>query len=381
MIYFDNAATSLQKPSPVPEAVAYAITHFGGVGRGTHEAAILASQAVYRARGQVARLFGAPSARCVSFTSNATEALNIAIEGLLQPGDHAITSAASHNSVLRPLYRKQQNGCTLSIAPIGADGSLDYDAFASLFTPAARLVVMTHSSNLTGDVYDIAHIATICREHDALLLVDVAQTAGLIPIDMGADGIDVFAFTGHKSLYGPQGTGGLCVREGLEIPPLLSGGSGTHTFDKQHPTFMPEALEAGTLNSHGIAGLSAGLDYLEDQGIDDLHRRTLAVADRFVEGVRALGNVQLYGAQEGTDRSGIVALNIDGYDSAQVSDYLSTEHNIATRSGAHCAPLMHEALGTTDRGIVRFSFSSFNTFDEVDRALEALKSLIRKDRS
>ena len=332
--------------------------------------------AVYRCRGQVARLLGGPDAKHVAFASNATEALNIVICGLLHAGDHAITTAASHNSVLRPLFRKQdEEGVELSVLPVAPDACIDYDAFDALFQPNTRLAVFTHASNLTGDVYDIARLAAIAHAHGALVAVDTAQTAGLIPIDMAAQGLDVVAFTGHKSLYGPQGTGGLCLAESVDIPAFKVGGSGTHSYDRHHPDFMPEHLEAGTLNAHGIAGLSAGLSYIERTGIDAIRARTQELAARFEEGVRGLPGVTLYGGHADIDRCGIVALNIGDVDSAAVSDALSVHYGICVRAGAHCAPLMHEALGTSRQGAVRFSFSHFNTDDEIERGIEAVSDL------
>lgn len=378
MMYFDNAATTRTKPPEVAQAVARAIDSFGGVGRGVHEASLDAGMTVFRARQKISDLFGGPGARQVAFASNATEALNIAIEGLLKPGDHAATTAASHNSVLRPLFRLQDAGdIDLNVVDIQPDGSLDYEAFRAAFRSNTRVAVVTHASNLTGDVYDIALMAQIAHEHGALLVVDVAQTAGIMPIDMAAQGIDVVCFTGHKSLFGPQGTGGLVVSEGVDIAPLKVGGSGTHSYDREHPAFMPERLEAGTLNAHGIAGLLAGVNYIEDQGIAAIRSATQSLASRFEAGVRELDGVSVYGGG-GIDRTGIVALNVGDVDSAVVADALNAEFGMCTRAGAHCAPLMHEALGTERQGAVRFSFSHFNTVEEVDAALAAMRELAKE---
>lgn len=382
MIYFDNAATTRMKPAQVARAVADAIGDFGGVGRGVHEASLDAGMTVYRARATAAELFGAPSPSRVSFTCNVTESLNIVIAGLLHAGDHAITTAASHNSVLRPLYRKQdEEGVELSILPVAPDASIDYVAFDELFRPNTKVVAITHASNLTGDVYDIARMARICHEHHALLVVDAAQTAGAYPIDMAASGIDVLCFTGHKSLFGPQGTGGLCVREGLEIPPFKVGGTGFHSYDRKHPDRMPESLEAGTMNAHGIAGLLAGMRYIQDKGIDVIKAETDALTNRFEAGVRDLPDVRLYGGHGGISRTGIVVLNVGDVDSAEVADALSNEFGICTRAGAHCAPLMHEALGTDRQGAVRFSFSHFNTAAEIDAGIDAMRAIAEDVRS
>ena len=375
MIYFDNAATTMQKPPQVAEAVVRAIQSFGGVGRGVHEASLDAGMTVFAARQKLSDLFDGPGPRRVAFTCNATEALNIAICGLLAQGDHAVTTAASHNSVLRPLFRAEDRGIAqVTVVPIAPDGSLDYGAFDAAFRPDTRLAVVTHASNLTGDVYDIGRMAEIAHAHGALLVVDAAQTAGAVPIDMADQGIDVLCFTGHKSLFGPQGTGGLCLAEGVEVDAFKVGGSGTHSYDRQHPSFMPEHLEAGTLNAHGIAGLLAGLEYIEGAGVDVIHAETLALADRFEQGVRAVPGIRLYGGG-GIDRTGIVCLNIGDADSALVADMLNTAYGICTRAGAHCAPLMHGALGTETQGAVRFSFSHFNTEAEIDAGIAAVAAL------
>lgn len=376
MIYFDNAATTMTKPPEVAEAVARAINTFGGVGRGAHDAALSADLMVYRARTQIAKLFNGPDAKNVAFGLNVTEALNIVICGLLHEGDHALTTAASHNSVLRPLMRKhEEEGVGLSIAPIRPDGSLDYDAYEASFQPNTKLVVVTHASNLTGDVYDIARMAKAAHGHGALFVIDAAQTAGVVPIDMQAQGIDIVCFTGHKSLYGPQGTGGLCLGEGVEIPAFKEGGTGVHSYDLRQPDFMPEHLEAGTLNAHGIAGLSAGLDYIEKHGVEAIGAKAEQLAERFEAGVRDFPGVCILGGHADVGRTGIVALNVGDVDSGVVSDELSHRYEICTRPGAHCAPLMHRALGTDQQGAVRFSFSHFNTEEEVDAGIAAMKEI------
>lgn len=376
MIYFDNAATTMIKPPTVAQAVAAAIGSFGGVGRGAHDASLSADLTVFRARSQIAHLLGAPDAKLVAFSLNVTEALNIAITGLLHTGDHAITTAASHNSVLRPLYRAQEErGVALSIVPVAPDASIDYEAFERSFTPATRVVAVTHASNLTGDIYDVERMARIAHQHNAIIIVDAAQTAGSHAIDMQAQGLDIVAFTGHKGLYGPQGTGGLAQLRDYGIPPYSVGGSGTHSYEHNHPAFLPERLEAGTPNAHGIAGLSAGLAYIEETGVEGIGAFTGQLADRFEAGVRTIDRVTVYGGQGGIGRCGIVALNIGDVDSAEVADVLNVEFGICTRAGAHCAPLMHEALGTDRQGAVRFSFSSFNTADEVDEGIRAVAAI------
>lgn len=379
MIYFDNAATTLQKPPQVAEAVACALTSFGGVGRGVHPASLAAGMAVYDARARVAELLGAPSAARVAFALNVTMALNTAIDGLLAPGEGAVTTAASHNSVLRPLFRaRDERGCWIEVAGIRPDASLDWESYKRALARGPKLVVVTHASNLTGDVYDVARMARMAHEAGALFVLDAAQSAGALPVDMSALGVDVLCFTGHKSLFGPQGTGGLCVADGVDIPPFVEGGSGVHSYDERHPRFMPEALEAGTVNAHGLAGLAAGVSFLQEVGVENVHTHLARLTRAFEAGVRDVPGVCILGGHGGVDRSGIVALNVGDADSAQVADRLAQEFDICVRAGAHCAPLMHRALGTERQGAVRFSFSWFNTAAEVEAAVQALASVARE---
>jgi len=375
MIYLDNAATTLHKPPQVMDAVVRAMTAMGNAARGAHGGALEAARTVYNTRVKLARLFGCPRPDHVIFTANSTEALNIAISGLIRPGDHVITTDCEHNSVLRPLYRLEEGGAALDVVPADRLGRVAYEDLEALLRPDTRAVVCTHASNLTGNVLDIARIGEMARRRGALLIVDASQTAGALPIDMEAMGIDVLCFTGHKGLMGPQGTGGLCVRPGVEIEPWKVGGSGVHSYDRRQPREYPTRLEAGTLNGHGIAGLSAALDFLQEVGLEAIEAKERALMDRFYQAVSAMDGVTVYGDFSQARRSAIVALNIRDYDSAAVSDELSETYGIATRPGAHCAPRMHRALGTTDRGAVRFSFSWFNTQEEVDEAIRAVGQL------
>ena len=375
MIYLDNAATTLHKPPQVMDAVVRAMTAMGNAARGAHGGALEAARTVYNTRVKLARLFGCPRPDHVIFTANSTEALNIAISGLIRPGDHVITTDCEHNSVLRPLYRLEEGGAALDVVPADRLGRVAYEDLEALLRPDTRAVVCTHASNLTGNVLDIARIGEMARRRGALLIVDASQTAGALPIDMEAMGIDVLCFTGHKGLMGPQGTGGLCVRPGVEIEPWKVGGSGVHSYDRRQPREYPTRLEAGTLNGHGIAGLSAALDFLQEVGLEAIEAKERALMDRFYQAVSAMDGVTVYGDFSQARRSAIVSLNIRDYDSAAVSDELSETYGIATRPGAHCAPRMHRALGTTDRGAVRFSFSWFNTQEEVDEAIRAIGQL------
>ena len=378
LIYLDNAATTLRKPSQVAEAVAQAIQTAGNAARGAHGASLQASRTVYETRQKLARLLRCPRPDHVVFTSNSTMALNIAIQGLLSPSDHAITTDLEHNSVLRPLYALQAQGMGLDFVRADRQGHIRLEDLASLFRPNTRAVVCTHASNLTGDMPDVARIAEIAHAHGALLILDASQTAGTMPVDMTALGVDVLCFTGHKGLMGPQGTGGLCIRPGVDIRPLLRGGSGVHSFDREQPCDYPTRLEAGTLNSHGIAGLDAAVDYLLEVGVEAICQKEQALMRRFYEGVRHTDGVTVYGDFTAKHRAAIVSLNIRDWDSAEVSDVLYADYGIATRPGAHCAPRLHEALGTVRQGAVRFSFSVFNSEDEVDMAIQEVKELAQR---
>ena len=375
MIYLDNAATTLRKPPCVVEAVVQAMNSMGNASRGAHSGALSASRTVYDARCKTAQLFDCSRPDHVIFTCNSTEALNIALKGIFRRGDHVITTDLEHNSVLRPLYQLEEAGeIALSFVPADACGRPDYSAFESLIREDTRAIVCTHASNLTGNVVDLARVGKIAHAHGLLLVADASQTAGVVPIHMEEMGVDILCFTGHKGLMAPQGTGGLCIREGVEIRPFKVGGSGIHSYDRAQPAPYPTRLEAGTLNSHGIAGLSAALDFLAEVGVDAIREKETRLTERFLRGVRQIPGVRLYGDFEG-EHTAVVALNIGEEDSAVISDLLFEDYGIATRPGAHCAPRMHQALGTVEQGAVRFSFSWFNTEEEVDAAIRAVAEL------
>lgn len=379
MIYLDNAATTMHKPKEVIDAVVEAMTSLGNAGRGANEASLSAARIIYGAREKLCRFFNGEDPRQIVFTSNSTESLNIAIKGLLEPGDHVITTMLEHNSVLRPLYEMEKKGVALTIIRADKKGRFSLEEMEAAIRPETKMIVCTNGSNLTGNYVDIGKVGEMAHRHDVLFVVDASQTAGVFPIDVRNMQVDVLCFTGHKGLLGPQGTGGMYVREGLAIRPLKSGGSGVQTYSKTHPREMPTALEAGTLNGHGIAGLRAAVEYIEKTGLDNIRAKEQELMWRFYEGVKEIPGVTVYGDFHSRERCAIVSLNIGDYDSSEVSDALLTEYGISTRPGGHCAPLMHEALGTVEQGAVRFSFAHSNTEEEVDIAINAVRELATEE--
>lgn len=379
MIYLDNAATTMHKPKEVIDAVVCAMSSMGNAGRGANEASLSASRIIYDTREKLCRFFHGENPRQIVFTNNSTESLNIAIKGLLNPGDHVIATMLEHNSVLRPLYEMKEKGVGLTIIESDKNGRFRLEDMEAAIRPNTKMIVCTNGSNLTGNYVPLKPVGELAKKHDILFVVDASQTAGVFPIDVQDMMIDVLCFTGHKGLLGPQGTGGMYVKEGIKIRPLKTGGSGVQTYSKTHPAEMPTALEAGTLNGHGIAGLHAAMSYLEETGVDHIRAREQELMWRFYEGVKDIPEITIYGDFSTKERCAIVTLNIGEYDSSEVSDALLTEYSISTRPGGHCAPLMHEALGTVEQGAVRFSFSHYNTEEEVDTAIEAVRELAKDE--
>lgn len=383
MIYLDNGATTLYKPECVIDAVVNAMRTQGNASRGAHGATLSASRVVYDARVKIAKFFNFDKPSNVIFTCNSTEALNIAINGIVKNDNKVITTDTEHNSVLRPLYHlKKSRNIDLQFVNADKKGILDMSQFEKICDDKTKVVVVNHISNLTGNVNDIKTISKITHKVGAILIVDGSQSAGTRPVDMKELGIDVYCFTGHKSLLGPQGTGGLLVGDGIEIDAWKRGGSGVKTYEEEQPLEYPTRLEAGTLNSHGIAGLSAAIDYLNDVGVDNIEKKEKDLTEYFynevikIDGVKVYGDFSWVGDGKPTmQHAAIVSLNVKDYDSGEVSDALSNDYGIATRPGAHCAPRLHIALGTKHQGAVRFSFSYFTTKEELDAAISALKEI------
>lgn len=374
-IYLDNAATTLKKPQSVKEAVINAMDNLGSDGRGVNSFSLGAARNIYAVRDKLNDLFDGYGAEYAAFANNATTALNTAINGLINNGDTVVTTVTEHNSVLRPLYRlKSEKNISLKIIGL-KDGILDYDGLKAAIEKRPEAVIVTHASNLTGMINDIGYIGSICRQNGAKFIVDCAQTAGILPISMKNSFIDILCFTGHKGLYGPQGTGGLLINPDIKLRPLTVGGSGIMTFSTTHPDIMPTALEAGTLNTPGICGLGAGIDFINETGLENIFGRITALTERFSEGIKDIENITVY--KSGAKRVGTVALNINGADSAIVGNLLS-EAGIAIRSGGHCAPLMHRAIGTESCGAVRFSFSYFTDESDIDCAVNVLHDIAKE---
>ncbi len=380
MIYLDHAATSYHKPEVVAQAVYAALMGTGNSGRGVHGASLAASRTVYEARQRIATLFEVGDASRVIFTANATDSLNKAIQGLLEAGDHCISTQLEHNSVLRPLYAMQERGVTHTLVAPTPEGHITVAALEAAYTEATKAVVMTHASNVLGTINAIDVVGAWCKSKGILLIVDASQTAGIIPIAMQTMQIDVLCASGHKSLLGPQGTGVLCLAEGVVPRPILYGGTGVESFTQTMALPLPTGLEAGTLNTHGIAGLGASCDYIMTYGQDRLYAESQRLTARFLEGVKAIPRITLYGKAATEGRTPVVSLNIGDLDSGEVADELFERFGIATRAGAHCAPLVHRYFGTEAQGMVRFSFSHDNTIEEIDSAIAALRTIEEETR-
>ena len=376
MIYFDHAATSWPKPPGVRESLARYFDEAGGnPGRSGHRMSIAAAQAVEDTRDLLAELLATPDPSRIAFTKNATEALNIAIYGSLRPGDHAVTTSIEHNSVMRPLRHLESLGLELTVVPTAPDGTLEAARIATAIRPGTRLVSTVHGSNVMGSLLPIDEIARICRDRGVPYLVDASQTAGAVPIDVEALGVDLLAFTGHKALLGMTGTGGLFVRPGLAIDPLLRGGTGSRSDEEIQPDFMPDALESGTLNVAGIVGLGAGVRHLLETGVYEIEAHERELTARFVDGAGGIPGVTVYAPADAKQRCAVVSFNVDVLSPSEVGTILDRDFGIMSRVGLHCSPGAHRTIGTFPTGTVRFGFGLSNTLAEVDTALDAIAEI------
>ena len=378
LLYFDNAATSWPKPEEMQAAMNRYIREIGGSpGRSGHRLSIEAGRVILDAREAVALLFGVDDPSRIVFTKNATEALNIALRGLLNAGDHVITSSMEHNSVMRPLRALEEDGVAVSVIPCSVRGELDPTAISPAIRPNTRAIILTHASNVTGTILPIGEAGRVAREHGLILIVDAAQTAGVLPIAVEAMGIDLLAFTGHKSLFGPPGTGGLYIRKGMEtrLRPLIMGGTGSRSEFEEQPLFLPDKFEAGTPNTIGLAGLAAGVSWILARGVDAIRAREEALAGRFTRGLMEIPGIDLYGPSDPSRRSSIVSFNIAGLMPSEAAQELDERFAIMSRPGLHCAPAAHRTIGTFPKGTIRFGFGVFNTEAEIDAALEAVRAL------
>jgi len=382
MIYFDNAATSWPKPPVVAEAMVRFMSDVGAnPGRSGHRLSVEAARVVYAAREAVAELFHAPDPLRVVFGHNVTEALNLALRGLLHPGDHVITSSMEHNSCMRPLRALGRAGVEVAVVPCSPQGFLRSAGVEAAIRPNTVLVVLNHASNVVGTLLPVAEVGRLARQHGLLLLVDAAQTGGAYPIDVQTDGIDLLAFTGHKSLYGPTGTGGLIVGERVDVAhmePLIRGGTGSHSEYEEQPDFLPDVYESGTPNVVGLAGLEAGVRWVLGRGVEAIRAHEEALTQRLVEGLRAVPGVTVYGGLDAQRQTATVSFNVAGMEPSEVGLRLDEDCGIMCRVGLHCAPVAHRTLGTFPAGTVRFGLGAFNTAEEVDVGLAAVNSLARQ---
>lgn len=381
MIYFDNAATTWPKPPGVADAMLNFVHHIGAnPGRSGHRLAVEAARTVYAAREAVAELFHAPDPLRVVFGANATEALNLAMNGLLRAGDHVITSSMEHNSVMRPLRWLERRGVGLTVVACSPTGVLDPAQVEAAIRPETRMIVLTHASNVVGTILPVGEVGQIARRHGLLLLVDAAQTAGALPIDVEAEAIDLLAFTGHKSLYGPMGTGGLVIGQRVDpsaLDPLKRGGTGSLSEREEQPDFLPDACESGTLNAVGLAGLEAGIRWVLQQGVERIRAHEVELAQQLIDGLRAIPGVTVYGTLDATRQTATVSFNIAGMEPSEVGLRLDDEYGILARVGLHCAPAAHKTLGTFPAGTVRFGLAALNTADEVRAAVDAVRQVAR----
>jgi cysteine desulfurase family protein len=380
MIYLDNAATSWPKPAAVVQAMSHFMTEIGASpGRSAHRMSIEAGRIVYETREALAHLFKVADPLRIVFGLNVTEALNLALRGLLRPGDHVVTSSMEHNSVMRPLRALEEAGVVeIDVVAASVEGLLDPAGIEAALRPETKMIVLNHASNVVGSLLPVTEVGQIARRHGALLLVDAAQTAGAYPLDMQAMNIDLLAFTGHKALFGPQGTGGLCIGErvaGDQIDPVKRGGTGSRSEREEQPTFLPDRCESGTPNTVGLAGLRAGVEFVLGEGVDAIRAHEVDLTRRLIVGLSEIPGVTVYGPHDTELQTATVSFNVEGLEPSEVGLMLDEGYGVMSRVGLHCAPAAHRTIGTFPVGTVRFGLSHFNTMEEVDAAVRGVREI------
>lgn len=379
MIYFDNAATSFPKPKIVYDEIMDAMMNYGAnPGRSGHKLAMKASRGMFSTRESISKLFNIKNPLDIIFTFNCTQSLNVAIKGILKPGDHVIATSMDHNSVLRPIKSLEKIGISNTIVMGDKEGRINPEDIEKAIKEETKMIVTTHISNLTGTIIDIKEVGKIAKAHRLLYLVDAAQSAGVYSIDVEDMYIDMLAFPGHKGLLGPQGTGGLYIKRGIDMAESFQGGTGSISYSLTQPEVMPDKFESGTPNAPGIIGLGAGIEYILEIGIDNIRQKELKLTKRFMDEAGKIDGIKIYGPLDMDQHAPVVSLNIKDADSSEVSYILNEEYNIAVRPGLHCAPLAHKTIATFEQGTVRFSFGYENTDEEIDLAIKALKEIAKE---
>ena len=380
MIYLDNAATTYPKPEQVYDSIMDCMKNYcANPGRAGHKMAMRAAREIYDARENIAKLFNIDNPMNIIFTNNATDSLNLAIKGAVKEGDHIITTSMEHNSVIRPIKSLEARGISNTIVNCDKEGLLDINDIKNAIKPNTKLIVTTHASNVVGTLVDIKAVGEIAKENNILYLVDASQTAGVYSIDVKDMNVDMIAAPGHKCLLGPQGTGILYIREGLSVDILKEGGTGSKSEDLFQPEIVPDRYESGTHNTPGIAGLNEGVKFILEKGIDNIRLHEEELCQYMLDKLEEVPNIKIYGTKDSKKRAAVIAINIGDMDSGEITFILDSEYDIATRSGIHCAPLAHKTLGTLEQGAVRFSLGYFNTKEEIDKAVEALKEISKNN--
>jgi cysteine desulfurase/selenocysteine lyase len=381
MIYLDNAATSWPKPPEVLKAIVDTLEHAGGnPGRSGHRLSIAAARVIYDCREKIAEHFNALDPMRVVFTANATQAINLVLRGLLKPGDNVVTTAMEHNAVMRPLRFLEKQGINLKIAPCNTDGSLDLQQIAGLIDSRTKLVVIIHASNVCGTILPVAEVTSIAHQYRASVLVDASQSAGVIPIDIQKNGVDLLAFTGHKELLGPTGTGGLIINPAFDtgsLVPLILGGTGSRSESQEQPEDLPDKFEAGTMNLIGLAGLSAGLDWIKIEGIEKIREHAKILSSALIQGLSVIQGARVFGTHEPASSIAVVSFTLSGKSVSEVGFRLDEEYGILSRVGLHCAPAAHRTLGSFPEGTVRLSPGIFNTMEDISQVLNAIQKVAR----